>query len=143
MLNLAGKGVLVVGTRRLGQWVVRRLAAEGVGLAIGYYRSRAEAEDLYYSLAAKGTKARLVQGDLTVEEDVKRMVQEAREGLGGLSFVVNLASDFPRTPLASLDGDAWDHGMAAAKGSLSFICFARSRLMPESLAACAAEKKQE
>ncbi len=129
MLNLAGKGVLVVGTRRLGQWVVRRLAAEGVGLAIGYYRSRAEAEDLYYSLAAKGTKARLVQGDLTVEEDVKRMVQEAREGLGGLSFVVNLASDFPRTPLASLDGEAWDQGMAAAKGSFLLAVHAARALM--------------
>lgn len=129
MLALAGKGALVVGARRLGQQVVRRLAAEGIGLAIGYRSSRAEAEGLYYSLVAKGAKACLVQGDLAVEEDVKRMVQEAREGLGDLSFVVNLASDFPRTPLASLDSEAWDHGMAAAKGSFLLAVHAAHALM--------------
>ena len=43
MLTLAGRGALVVGARRVGALVVRRLAAEGVSLAIAYRNSRAEA----------------------------------------------------------------------------------------------------
>lgn len=117
MLTLAGRGALIVGTRRVGALVARRLAAEKVNLAIAYRSSRAEAEELRDAVASQVERACLVQGDLAVEEDAHRMVRVASEEMGDLSFVVNLASGYPRTPFDSLDGPAWDEALAAAKGS--------------------------
>ena len=44
MLSLAGKGALVIGTKRVGQLVTRRLADEAANLAIAYRSSRFEAD---------------------------------------------------------------------------------------------------
>ena len=58
-----------------------------------------------------------VQGDLSHEGQVQDMVDRSLATLGNLSFVVNLASDYPRVPLPLLDSVAWDHAMGTAKGS--------------------------
>ena len=117
MLSLAGKGALIVGAKRIGAVVAQRLAQERVNLAIAYRRSQEEAEELRRSVAPLVQQAHVVQGDASVEEDVRRMVDEAAERLGSLHFVVNLAADFPRAPLESLDAQAWDEAMASAKAS--------------------------
>jgi NAD(P)-dependent dehydrogenase (short-subunit alcohol dehydrogenase family) len=127
--SLNGKGALLVGTRRVGAVVARRLAAEGVNLAISYRRSRAEAESLRESLVGTVDRVILVQGDLGDEGDVQRMVAESADGLGGLSVVVNMASDYPRTPFEELDTAAWDRGMVGAKGAYLLTLHAARRMM--------------
>ena len=129
MLSLAGKGALVIGTKRVGQLVTRRLAKEAANLAIAYRSSRAEADRLYQAIAPEVERACLIQGDVTVEDDVRRMVEVAGERLGDLSFVVNLASEFPRTPFHSLDGDAWDRSLTTAKGSYLLTVNAAHQMM--------------
>jgi NAD(P)-dependent dehydrogenase (short-subunit alcohol dehydrogenase family) len=44
MIDLTGKGILIVGAKRIGQTVAMRLAQEGVNVAITYRNSRAEAK---------------------------------------------------------------------------------------------------
>ena len=129
MLSLAGKGALLLGTRRVGQRVAHRLAREGVNLAIAYRSSKAEAEELQ---AALGTDVNvcLAQGDVGVEEDVACMVAAAKESLGDLSFLVNLAADFPRAPFSTLDGKAWDDAMSFAKGNY-LLAVSVARLMQQ------------
>ena len=117
MITLEGKGALIVGARRVGAVVARRMAEEGINLAIGYRSSVKEAEALRSSVAGMVQRTCLIQGDLSVEADVKRMVESTVRELGDLSFVLNLASDYPRTPFESLDAAAWDTAMATAKGS--------------------------
>jgi len=128
LLKLNGRGALLVGTRRIGAVVAQRLAREGVALAIGYRSSRAEAEGLREAVAQYATKAVVVQGDASVEADAQRMVGEAADALGGLSFLVNLASDYPRTPYEELDGASWDRAMGTARGSY-LLAVAASRQM--------------
>jgi NAD(P)-dependent dehydrogenase (short-subunit alcohol dehydrogenase family) len=111
-LNLSGKGAIVAGTRRVGAAVVERLAREGVRPAILYRNSREEAER--QAQAAAGVA---IQADLTDEASVERAVLDAKRALGDLSFCVNLASDYPRTPFAKLDAAAWDRGVANARGT--------------------------
>jgi NAD(P)-dependent dehydrogenase (short-subunit alcohol dehydrogenase family) len=115
MLELAGRGVIVTGTRRLGAVVVQRLAREGLRPAIVYRSSRAPAEELAESARALTDRVALIQGDLTVEADVKRMVETAKSELGDLSFSVNLAADYPRVEFENLDLEAWERGMSVAK----------------------------
>ena len=117
MITLEGKGALIVGAKRLGSVVAKRLAEEGVNLAISYRNSAKEAETLRSSVAGMTKRTTLIQGDISIEDDVKRMVDSANTELGNLSFVVNLASDYPKAPFNTLDGADWDIGMADAKGS--------------------------
>ncbi len=119
---------MLVGAKRVGGVVATRLASEGVNLAIAYRHSKEEAERLRESVADAVERTCVVQGDLSVEEDAQRMVEHAADALGGLRFVVNLASDYPRAALDELDGAAWDRAMSIAKGSY-LLCLSASRLM--------------
>lgn len=117
MIDLKGKGALIFGAKRVGRAIAERLAQEQVNLAIGYRSSVVEAQALLDAVSGRVERACLVRGDLSVEEDVARVVSEASERLGGLHFVVNLASEFPFAPFETLDAKAWDRAMGMAKGS--------------------------
>src|SRR5882757_7029911 len=117
MLTLKGRGAIVAGTRRIGAAVVERLAGEGVNLAIVFRSSRDVADGLHASVRKLVDRACVIQADLSSPDDVKRLVDVAQRELGDLSFCVNLASDYPRTPYASLGPADWDRAMASAKGA--------------------------
>lgn len=128
MLELRGRGAIVAGTRRIGATVVKRLAHEGVNLAIVYRRSRDVADALHASVSDSVGRACVIQADLSLPQDVKRLVDEAQRRLGDLSFCVNLAFDYPRTPYPSLTAADWDRAMASAKGAY-LLALASSRAM--------------
>jgi NAD(P)-dependent dehydrogenase (short-subunit alcohol dehydrogenase family) len=129
MIDLAGKGGLIVGTKRIGQTVAIRLAQEGANLAIAYRNSRAEAEHLQAQLASLVDHTALLQGDIADEDSVKTMLASAHHALGELSFVINLASGFPRTPFASLNAESWDTSLADAKGSYLLCLYGARHMM--------------
>ena len=109
------KSALIVGTKRVGQIVARRLAKEGINLAIAYRTSAEEAQLLAASISSVDTV--LIQADLSEEHQARGAVLETVAVLGGIDYVINLASDYPYVPFDELDGAAWDHSMATAKGS--------------------------
>jgi 3-oxoacyl-[acyl-carrier protein] reductase len=129
VLNLAGRGAIVAGTRRVGAQVVRRLADEGVNVAIVYRSSRAEAEELFATIQPQLGHSALIQADLSSESEVQRTVVEAKQALGDLSFCINLASDYPRVSLEELDEAAWDRGMASAKANFLLAVHAARAMM--------------
>ena len=129
MLELAGRGAIVAGSRRVGGIVAKRLALEGVRIAVVYRSSQAAAMQLEEELKPLVDRQCSIQADLAAEEDVERLVGEARRQLGDLSFCVNLASDYHRTPLDALNSAAWDRGMASAKGAFLLNLHAGRALM--------------
>ncbi|HEY7269613.1 MAG TPA: SDR family oxidoreductase [Dehalococcoidia bacterium] len=129
MFELQGRGAIITGTRRFGAIIARRLAREGVRLALVYRNSRAEAEALETELSGM-TQVSLVQADLSDEAQVQRVVEESKAALGDVSFLVNLAFDYPRDPLPTLSGASWDRGMAGAKANFLLAVHA-SRLIAQ------------
>ncbi|MXX93315.1 MAG: SDR family oxidoreductase [Chloroflexi bacterium] len=109
------KAALIVGAKRVGQIVARRLARDGINLAIAYRNSAEEAQLLAASISSVDTA--LIQADLSDEHQVRGAVLETVGALGRIDYVVNLASDYPYAPFDELDGAAWDRAMATAKGS--------------------------
>jgi len=129
MLTLSGRGAIIVGTKRVGEIIADRLADEGINLVIAYRSSRIEAERLKHLVENRVDRVSLVQADLGNEPDVRRLVESAVQDLGDLSFVVNLASGFPRNPYESLDAAAWDRAMSFAKGSYLLAVHASRAMM--------------
>src|ERR687892_1083623 len=89
--GLEGKNVLVTGgSSGIGQAIAVRFAEHGANVAINYLTTPDEAEgteDQVHACVAKvqqeGVRDVLVQGDVSKEDDVDRMVGEAIDGLGG------------------------------------------------------------
>ncbi len=109
------KAALIVGAKRVGQIVAHRLADDGINIAIAYRSSADEAKQLADSIP--NVRTALIQADLSDEHQSMGAVLETVGALGRLDYVINLASDYPYAPFDSLDGAAWDHAMATAKGS--------------------------
>jgi glucose 1-dehydrogenase len=99
MPGLKGKGVLVTGgTSGIGQAIAVRFAEYGANVAINYLRTLDEASDTEQQVQTclsqvqqEGVRDVLVQGDVSQEEDVVRMVGQAVSGLGGLDVLINNA----------------------------------------------------
>jgi glucose 1-dehydrogenase len=99
MPGLKGKGVLVTGgTSGIGQAIAVRFAQYGANVAINYLRQPDEASDTERRVNAcvnrvqqEGVRDVLVQGDVSREEDVVRMVGHAVSELGGLDVLINNA----------------------------------------------------
>src|SRR5689334_24955242 len=99
MPGLLGKNVLVTGgTSGIGQATAVRFAEHGANVAINYLTTPDEAartEQQVHTCLRKvrrhGVRDVLVQGDVSSEEDVVRMVTEAAERLGGLDILINNA----------------------------------------------------
>ena len=99
MPGLTGKGVLVTGgTSGIGQAIAVRFAEYGANVAINYLRQPGEANDTEQQVQAcvnrvqqEGVRDVVVQGDVSQEEDVVRMVGQAVSELGGLDVLVNNA----------------------------------------------------
>jgi glucose 1-dehydrogenase len=99
MPGLKGKGVLVTGgTSGIGQAIAVRFAEYGANVAINYLRRPDEASDTQQQVHAcvtkvqrEGVRDALVQGDVSREDDVVRMVGHAVSELGGLDVLINNA----------------------------------------------------
>ena len=129
MPDLLGKNVLVTGgTSGIGQATAVRFAEHGANVAINYLTTPAEAagtEEQVHTCLRKvrqhGVRDVLVQGDVSSEEDVVRMVREAGERLGGLDILINNAGIQISRPSEQLAGDEFDRVLAVdLRGS--FLC---------------------
>src|SRR4051794_31183562 len=99
MRGLQGKNVLVTGgSSGIGQAIAVRFAEYGANVAINYLSTPDEAADTEEQvhvcidkMRREGVQDVLVQGDVSKEADVLRMVGETVDGLGSLDILVNNA----------------------------------------------------
>ncbi|TBU77320.1 3-oxoacyl-ACP reductase family protein [Phytopseudomonas daroniae] len=92
MSELIGKRALVTGAARgIGAGIALALADKGADVAITYERSADRAADVVGAIEAKGRHGLAIQADSADAAAVKRSVQEAVDGLGGLDILVNNA----------------------------------------------------
>src|SRR5215211_3574135 len=129
MRGLRGKNVLVTGgTSGIGQAIAVRFAEYGANVAINYLRQPEEAAETEEQVQAcvgkvqrEGVKDVLVQGDVSNEDDVVRMVAEAVDGLGGIDILVNNAGIQISRPTEELSSADFDRVLAVnLRGS--FLC---------------------
>ncbi|KAF6608192.1 SDR family NAD(P)-dependent oxidoreductase, partial [Paenibacillus sp. EKM208P] len=80
----------------LGKTTALRLADEGCNIALNYVHSQAEAEALKRVIESKGVRCLSLQGDISVQEDITRLIGEVQDRLGGVDIMVNNAGPFIR-----------------------------------------------
>ena len=127
--GIEGKNVLVTGgSSGIGQAIAVRFAEYGANVAINYLRQPEEAaqtEEQVHACVAnvqrQGVKDVLVQGDVSNEDDVVRMVADAVRGLSGIDVLVNNAGIQISRPTEELSSEDFDRVLAVnLRGS--FMC---------------------
>ena len=104
-----GTALVTGAARRVGAAIASALHARGLTVAVHYRDSAAEAATLVDILNARRADSALaVCADLGRSGQARRLVDEAVARLGGLDVLVNNASSFFPTPLATVTEEQFD-----------------------------------
>ena len=103
------KTVLITGAAgRIGAEIARRLHADAMDIIIHYHRSRAGAETLVNELnTIRPRSATAVQADLLAAGAAARVIARAVEFNNRLDALINNASSFYPTPVATTTEEQW------------------------------------
>lgn len=135
-LNLKDKVVLITGgSKGIGAGISEVFAQEGARLIINYHSNRDEAEHLKEHLFhSYGASVELIQGDVGIEADAKKIFDVAEKAFGVVQILINNAGRGYTCPFPDITLEDWN---AQLKDNLTgqFLMgreFAR-RLIPTSL----------
>ncbi|MBI5741588.1 MAG: SDR family oxidoreductase [Nitrospirae bacterium] len=107
MLPFKDKVAVITGSSRgIGNAIARKFAAAGADIVINYRKaggsSQEQAELLCREIEGSGRRALMVQADIAVKDDVKRLFAETGEKLGRLDMLILNAAKAPFKPFEKL-----------------------------------------
>jgi acetoacetyl-CoA reductase len=109
--SLKGKVALVTGAGRgIGRAIAIALASQGATVAINYRTSAENAASLRDALQEADMDCLLVQGDVSDQEDARRVVKHVLDSpLKRLDILINNAGVTRDKSMAKMGSDEWDH----------------------------------
>lgn len=121
--KLNGKNILITaGAQGIGEAITRHFIDHGANVAIHYFSSADRANELVEYAKSKGQKAVAVSGDLTKEEDAKKVVKDSVDTLGSLNILVNNAGSLvKRKNLEEIEPEFWQKVMDINMTSMMFV----------------------
>jgi NAD(P)-dependent dehydrogenase (short-subunit alcohol dehydrogenase family) len=120
-MTLTDRAVLLTGGKRIGAEVARHLATLGADVAVGFNRSRTEADATVLAIESFGRRGVALEADLTRTEACRALVDAAAQTLGRLDVLVNMASIYESKPIEEMSADDFDR-MLAVDLRASFLC---------------------
>jgi glucose 1-dehydrogenase len=122
-MSLENRLALVTGgSSGIGKAICLELARQGAKVAVNYVGDATAAEQVVAEMNGNGDRhAFAVEADVSRSEEVRAMVRQAAERLGGLNLLVNDAGVEKRQPFLEKSEQEWDHVIAVdLKGP--FLC---------------------
>jgi len=89
--------IVTGGSRGIGRGIAIALAREKFDVVVNYARNASAAEDVKREIESAGAKALLVQADISVADDRKRLVEKSVGECGSIDLLVNNAGVAPET----------------------------------------------
>lgn len=106
--RLEGKVALVTGASSgIGRATAVRLGREGAAVGVNYRSNEDGAREVVRKIQDAGGKAVEIQGDVSREEDAKRMVRASVEAFGDLDVLVNNAGIQTESPFLEMSLEDW------------------------------------
>ncbi len=108
--KLENKVVVVTGASKgIGAGIAKQMGASGAKVVVNYASSKESADAVVAEIISSGGNAVAVQGDMSKQEDVKRLFEETVNFFGGLDVLVNNAGVYGFSLLASFTEDSYRH----------------------------------
>jgi pteridine reductase len=127
--KLRGRVVLITGGRRVGGDLALMLAARGTKVAMTFHTSRVAIEHKIGEIEALGAEGLAIAADLTRAPEADAAVLQVVDRFGRLDALVNMASAYRRTPLATLAPRDFDEMIAANLAAPYHAALASARFM--------------
>jgi NAD(P)-dependent dehydrogenase (short-subunit alcohol dehydrogenase family) len=123
MGRLEGKVAVVTGSSSgIGAATAGLFAREGAKVVVVANQNVAGGEEVVRSIRDEGGEALLVQADVAVEADCKRIMDSAVEAFGRLDILVNNAGAQSGTPTVELTEEEFDQIMGVNIKGVFFCC---------------------
>ena len=120
--QLDGKVALVTGgSRGIGAAVATALGSAGAAVGVNYLQQADAATQVVAAIEAAGGRALAVQGDVSLEADVQRMVGQVADAYGILNILINNAAIYKDSTVAKMDKAIWDEVLDVDLGGV-FLC---------------------
>lgn len=98
LLNLSGKTAIITGAVGIGYGIAYRLAEAGAHVVLAC-RNEAEGTESAKKLTDNGFIAKAIRCDVSIEDDVKKLVEETIAIFGSIDVLVNNAGIYPSIPV--------------------------------------------
>ncbi|PWH82189.1 oxidoreductase [Algibacter marinivivus] len=126
--KLTGKNVLITaGAQGIGEAITKHFIDSGANVAVHYFSSADNANQLVEFAISKGQKAVALNGDLTKEADANVLVEKTVQAFGGLDILINNAGSLvARKMLNEMEVEFWNKVMDINLTSMMFVTKAAS-----------------
>jgi NAD(P)-dependent dehydrogenase (short-subunit alcohol dehydrogenase family) len=137
-LSLAGQVAVVTGsTQGIGGGIALKLAGQGARILVhGRESQRAGGEKIVEAIAAAGSQALLVTGDLRDESHCRSIVGNALARFGRLDILVNNAGVVHRGTIENTSTELWDEIFAVNIRAPFILCQEAVRHMKDRKSGC-------
>ncbi|MFI4963661.1 MAG: enoyl-[acyl-carrier-protein] reductase FabL [Legionellales bacterium] len=128
----AGKVALITGgARGIGRATALKLAQSGSDVAIVYYNSSDEAQNLVQELQSMGRKAVALQANVADHQSVKEVFVQFREHFDRLDFLISNAASGVLKPALKMSTKHWRWCMETNALALNHLVSEGRDLMPK------------
>jgi 3-oxoacyl-[acyl-carrier protein] reductase len=120
---LKNKKALITGSSRgIGKAIAKKFAEHEAFVGINYLSNDTQAKVTLNEINKKGGNAILLKGDVSDQEDVKRIVKKFTDKTKHIDILVNNAGIYPRHSFKNLDKTTWDKIIQVNLTSSYLLC---------------------
>ncbi len=108
-MSLTGKNALVTGgSRGIGRAIALELSKQGSNVIITYINNEEKAKEVVEEIEKNNVKGLAIKANVSLEEDVKKMIEIANKHFDSVDILVNNAGITKDNLLIRMKSDDWD-----------------------------------
>ncbi len=128
-MSIRDRVAIITGAGRgVGKATARRFAREGARVVL-FSRTHGPLDETATDIAREGGQALSMAGDVSREEDVRALFQQAMDAYGRVDILVNCAGIVLVRPFVDMDAETWDRVIAVNLRGTFLCCRQAFRVM--------------
>ena len=128
-MSIQGRIAIITGAGRgIGRAAALRFAREGARVVL-FSRSPTHLDEIAAEIARAGFPVLTIAGDVSSEEDVHALFQQAMQAHGRVDILVNCAGIVASQPFLEMDASTWDRVIAVNLRGTFLCCHKAFRIM--------------